>query len=334
MGLHDPRLAWTLVLRPRVPWAEELPEWPEVVTQHFADVDLGRSDPIDSVLRGPFPLRVLGRSGSLVLSGLGDAVAITSVAQRPGELERDSPAAELREEAVDAMLGEGTGVAGIRAQLADVSGWEVAGLIEVEAVLSEGLSEDLPDVPGWKELGNLRIQRATGVGEGHAAWHVEGWFSRKSEKMVMDQRLNVLCAGHRARTAPLVDFGHSAVQWGTAAATAGHRSRAVEAVIADVRMATAEAIGGGSADALPALTARLERARTSLAEVILALRARRPELLRAADRVLGEGGPASADGPLVEAAGRAEQMVQRLGDLEAVAARWADALAAAQRLHA
>ena len=166
MGLHDPRLAWTLLLAPRVPWSDEPPPWPAVVTDAFGDVPIGRTDPIDEVLRGPFPLRALARKPDLVLSGVGDAVAITAVARRSGELERHVPDAELRAEASASVLGEGRTVADLKGALDADGAWEVAGLIEVEAVLAEGIPEDLPEVLGWREIGPLRLHRAAGAGRG------------------------------------------------------------------------------------------------------------------------------------------------------------------------
>jgi len=326
MGLYDPRLAWSLLLAPRNPWADNVPAWPKIVTDRFGEVALGRTDPIDEILRGPFPLRALARDGDSVLSGAGDAIAITGIARRAGELEGNPPSDELRDEASARVLG-GASLEDVKADLDAAGDWDVIGLVEVEGVLHEGIAEDLPDLPGWRELGLLRLHRAEGVGEGHAAWQVEGWFARNSERVVMDRRLDVLCAGHRARVPSLVDYGASALRWGSAARDAGRASRALHAVIADVRIATAAALAGEAVQA-GLLRARLERARGALAEVLLPLQQRAPDLRQAAERVLGPGLAASRDGALVEASPRADALVDRLTALDAVGARWSGALAA------
>ncbi|MCP4870593.1 MAG: hypothetical protein GY898_17970 [Proteobacteria bacterium] len=326
MGLHDPRLAWSLLLAPRNPWADAPPPWPSFVTDRFGDVALGRTDPIDEVVRGPFPLRALARDSQSVLSGAGDAIAVTAIARRTGELERHVPSDELRAEASAVALG-GAALEEVTADLDAAGDWEIVGLVEVEAVLSEGIAEDLPDVPGWRELGLLRLHRAAGVGEGHAAWQAEGWFARNSERVVMDRRLEVLCMGHRARVPSLVDYGASALRWGAAARSAARSSRALQAVIADVRAATAASLAGESVQT-QMLTARLERARASLAEVLLPLQERAPELRFAAERVLGDGESAAPDGALVEASTRADALADRVAALDAAGARWSDALRA------
>lgn len=326
MGLHDPRLAWSLLLAPRTPWAEAPPPFPDFISARFGDVAIGRTDPIDEVVRGPFPLRALARDSVSVLSGAGDAIAVTAIARQLGEVERHVPSDELRKEASALALG-GASVGDLTADLDAAGDWTIIGLVEVEAVLSEGIPEDLPDVPGWRELGLLRLHRAAGVGEGHAAWQAEGWFTRNSERVVMDRRLEVLCLGHRSRVPSLVDYGASALRWGTAARAAGRASRALQAVIADVRAATAAGLAGESVDGV-LLTARLERARAALAEVLLPLQERAPELRLAAERVLGAGESATPDGALVEASPRADALAQRLAALDAVGARWSAALAA------
>jgi hypothetical protein len=324
MGLHDPRLAWSLLLAPRSTWADAPPPWPKVVTDGFGDVSLGRTDPIDEVLRGPFPLRALARRDGMVLSGVGDAIALTAIARQEGEVERHVPSDELRAEASARVLGGG-GLDGLRSDLDAAGQWEVIGLVEVQGALHEGIAVDLPDLPGWREVGPLRLHRAAGVGEGHAAWQVEGWFALGSERAVMDVRLDVLCLGHRSRVPPLVDYGAGALRWGTAARSAGRTSRALRAVIEDVRRATAAGLAGEAVDTA-VLNARLQRARAALAEVLLPLLHRAPELRAAAARVLGDGLTPSPHGALVEASSRADALVERLTALDGVGARWSEAL--------
>jgi len=327
MALRDPRFALSVVLVPRAPWADGAAPLPALATELFGEVTVGRREPIDRVLLGPYPDRVLGRlrgEVELVLSGLGQAVALTAISRRAGELEREPPVDELRADAVAALSGGDEAVSALTEQLSADEHFDVAGLVEIDAALSEGIAGDVPDVGGWRDLAGLHVHRAAGVGEGHAAWQLRGWFVRRSDHVVMDRRLDVLTGGHQARTPPLLDFGASAVRWGTASRAAERRSRALEAVVAEVRAATAAALGGA---AVPeGLSARLARARVSLAEVVIELQARRPGLLRAATRVLGDGGPARAGGPLLEASARAVELTDRLATLEGVAARWADAL--------
>lgn len=327
MALRDPRFSLTVVLVPRTPWEVEPVPLPGFTADLFGDVALGRRDPIDAVLLGPYPNRVLGRQAGdveLMLSGLGETLAVTAVSRRKGELEREPPIDELRAEAVAALAAGDESVAALVERLTAESEFDVAGLIEVDACLSEGIPGDLPEGAGLRDLAGLHLHRAAGVGEGHAAWQARGWYTRHAEHVVMEQRLAVLCRGHKGRTPPLADFGASAVRWGSAARTAERRARALEAVMAEVRAATAQALGGDPPDA--ALAARLSRARVSLAEVVVDLQARRPGLVRAAGRILGESLEPLADGPLVEGCGRAAEMVDRLASLEGVAARWADAL--------
>ena len=341
MSLVEARLAWTLFLAPRRPHGDR-PPWPTVVTRRFGEADAGRVDPIEEILRGPFPVRILGRTetGDSLLSGLGGGIALTGVASvRPGE-EEDVDGDLLRRRAIAALLGAETPasddqVEELLAELGQEADWEVAGLAEVDAGLFEGLPEDVPEGAGWLDQGIDRIQRAAGVGEGHAGFAVEAWFSRHSEQPVAERRVDVLCVGHGARVPPLVEYAWSALRWGRAARSALRKSRVLEAVLDEVRLAAAWATSGGpwpgaGEPDLPGLAARLDTARVALQEVVEQLQVQRPGLVRAAARILSEGAEAADDGPFVEASARGEEMIRTLAGRVATGGRWADALASAR----
>jgi hypothetical protein len=300
-------------------------------------------DPIEEILRGPLPLRVLARpeARSALLSGLGDGVALTGIAQvLLAEDEEAAPTDLLRRRAIGALLATDepatdAQIEGLLAELAADPGWDVAGLVEVEAGLFEGLPEDVPEGAGWLDQDVERIQRAAGVGEGHAGFVVEAWFARNSERTVAIRRLDVLCAGHGSRVPPLVEYGWSAIRWGGAARTALRRSRALLAVTDEVRLACSWALAGGpmpegTEPDLPLLGARLDTARVALQEVVESLQAHRPALRRAAARVLRDGQEPASGGPFVEASERGDEMIDALTARVATGARWAEALTAAR----
>ena len=338
MSQIQSRLAWTLFLAPRRPHAER-PPWPPALRRCFGDVVPGRVDPIEEILRGPLPVRVLARpeAGGTLLSGLGHGVAITGVAVHDiGEDEEPPPIDVLRRRAIAALLvseepATDEQLEAFLAELGEDPGWAVGGLVEVDAGLFEGLPEDVPEGEGWLDQGVARIQRAAGVGEGHAGFGVEAWFSRHSERPVSIRRLDVLCAGHGNKVPPLVEYGWSAIRWGQAARTALRRSRALEAITDEVRVAASWALAGGpmpdgAEPDLSGLAARLDTARVALQEVVEELQSRRPTLGRAAARILQEGEVPAADGPFVEASERGDEMIATLAARVTTAGRWADAL--------
>lgn len=345
MSWIDPRLAWTLLLSPRRRDAGR-PAWPQVVARRFGEVDPGRVDPIEEILRGPWPLRVLAQAdgGDALLCGLGDGIAMSGIGQLRGEVEDDGWADALRRRAIGALLGGAAGgsdaeVEGLLADLEADPAWEVEGLVEVAAALCEGLPDDLPDEGGWLQQGSHRIQRAAGVGEGHAAWHVEAWYGTPAERSVAAQRVDVLCRGFDGRLPALIDYGSRAVRWGRGARDALRRSRALEAVLGEVRVGASWAVAGGPVPGpgipdLPRLAARLDTARVALQEVVCELGALRPGLARAAERILGTASEAEPHGPFVEASARAGEMLETLGGRVEAAARWADALRTAREAQA
>lgn len=342
MSQVEARLAWTLFLAPRRPHGDR-PAWPALLQRCFGDVDPGRVDPIEEILRGPLPVRVLARpeTGKTLLSGLGDGVAITGLATAPASDDEPLPSVDdLRRRAIAALLvssepATDEAIEALLAELGEDPHWEVAGLVEVEAGLHEGLPEDVPEGAGWLDQGVERIHRAAGVGEGHAGFAVEAWFARHSERTVAIRRLAILCAGHGVRVPPLVEYGWSALRWGRAARSGLRRSRALESVLEEVRLAASWATTGGPVPDgldldLPRLAARLDTARVALQEVVEELEGRRSGVERAAARIVASGHEPSTEGPFVEASARGDEMVRTLAARVATGGRWAEALASAR----
>jgi|GEM_PF-1995674 len=354
MAIADPRLAWSLVFAPRRPEGE-VPAWPELVARLVGAVHMPHIDPMARVLRGPLPVGTLARGSSeagvrFVLSGVGHAATLTLVDKEPGEIEGHLRLERMRARFAATLLGldvpEDGGATGLEATpermgtlLGDVFGaepeWELLGITEVCASLSEGVPEDAPRVDGFGDVGDLRIARATGIGQGHAAFTLTGFHTLETARLVMERRLDVLTQGHQTTVPPFADYGAHALTWGRAAASGLRLSQALAGVVADVRVAASWAVTGGPLDDGPPrfdlLAARLEMLRVRLQEVIAQLRRSQDDLTRAARRILGDGAEVGASSPFPEASSRGSRLADRLAEEEQMAARWAEALTVARR---
>ena len=147
MSVQEPRLAWTLLLRPRGGSLAAAPTWPSLVLDRFGEVPLGPLPSVQQVLEGPLPIQVLSRcSGEQerwVLSGLGRSLGITVVVAHDVLLERFVPVEELRRRAILAFVGSETDDddeldVRLRQLVEGEGSWEFLGLIEVVASLGEG----------------------------------------------------------------------------------------------------------------------------------------------------------------------------------------------------
>jgi hypothetical protein len=354
MSVTDPRLAWSVVLAPRRPDLAR-PAFPGLVTDIVGKVHIPAVDPMTHVLRGPLPVATMGRGRTLpgivfALSGVGPAAVLTLVDKQPGEVEGHLRLDRMRARMASTLLGlevpEGKVAPSLEAtperlgallseRFADDDDWELVGITEVCAVLSEGVAEDTPDVDGYQDLGDLRIARAVGIGQGHAAFTLTGFHTRETDRKVMERRLVVLTEGHQSRVPPLGEYGAHALTWGRNAAAGQRLSAALAGVVADVRLAASWAVTGGPIDGgepdFDRLAARLEMLRVRLKDVVGMLRRGQEDLLRAAGRVLGEGAEVRAESPFSEASRRGARLAERLDEEEQAAARWADALRVARR---
>lgn len=346
MAAQDPRLAWTLLLRPNKTSLAEPPPWPSLVRERFGDVALGPLPSVQRVLEGPLPTQVLSRvardDGRWVLSGLGRSLAITIGVEHMGEVDRFVPVDQLRRQAIACFTGSDsaheTDLASSLRTLVDLeSDWEFLGLIEVVASLGEGATPELPDENGWDDLSGLVLGRGAGAGLGHVAWELSGWYSGATERGVMSQRLQVLLEGHLKRPSALICFGADAAEWGAVVTNASRRAEALESVLDEVRLAASWAISGGPAVELDELahtllSARLETLRVGLEEDLQHLRACNARLQGPIQRILGRGRAASPSGAFIEASSRAVDLLAELEGRAQVAARWSDALSLAGKL--
>ncbi len=346
MSLEDPALTWFLYLAPRRLEAE-LPPWPVPVAELFGSVSVGSVDPIQTLLGGPVPERVLARAGGedgrTFLAGLGRGIAVSASVVLPGEFEREPSLDEFRRRVAALLLGrDPDGSADLEAlseAVVEVWGgsedWEVLGVAEVNSVLLMGAAEG-EESEGWLEYRGLRLARATGVGGGHLAWRLQGGFERDSERQVMARRLLVLREGHLERSSVLCAYGHQALLWGASARRAARGVLALEELIERVRLATSIAVAGGPEPAegapdLASLAARLEAMRASLEQELAAMeagfRAMRIILLR----LFGEELPAASEGPFVEASRLGEETADSVRSRLRLAQHWAQALDLARK---
>lgn len=354
MSLTDPRLAWSVILAPRRP-EQPRPDWPAMVSDIVGKVHVPPIDPMTHVLRGPFPVATLTRGRTpcgigFVLSGTGPAVALTLVDIEPGEVEGHLRLVGMRARIASTLLGLEVPKAGVPPEMEatpDILGallgekfeqsdsWELLGITEVCAVLSEGVPEDLPEADGFADVGEMRIARAVGIGQGHAAFTLTGFHVRETSRKVMSRRLLVLTEGHLTRVPPLAEYGAHALSWGRDAAAGLRLSQALSGVLVDVRVAASWAVAGGPIEGgepdFERLAARLEMLRVRLKEVVGRLRRGQGGLGRACQRILGDSREVVASSPFPEASRRGERLADRLAEEEEMAARWADALAVARK---
>jgi len=310
-------------------------------------------DPMAQVLCGPFPVATLtrGRTASdigFALSGTGPAVVLTLVDVEPGEVEGHLRLARMRARIASTLLGLDVPKPGVSAEMEatpEILGallrekfdesdrWELLGITEVCAVLSEGVPEDLPEVDGFVDVGEMRIARAVGIGQGHAAFTLTGFHVRETSRKVMSRRLTVLMEGHQTRVPPLAEYGAHALAWGRDAAAGLRLSQALAGVLADVRVAASWAVTGGPLEGgdpdFARLAARLEMLRVRLKEVIGRLRRGQEDLGRTCERILGENREVATSFPFPEASRRGQRLADRLAEEEEMGARWAEALAVA-----
>lgn len=352
MSVSDPRLAWSVVFAPRRPEAEP-PPWPDVVARVVGKVTLPAVDPVTHVLRGPFPVATLhrGRAASGVghiLSGTGPSVVLTLTDKEPGEVDGHLRLERMRARMAATLLGLEVPAAGrgteleatperlgalLREQFDGDDAWEVLGIVEAAAILSEGVPEDLPSVEGYQDFGDLRLARAVGVGAGHVAFLATGFHTRETERNVMERRLTVMTEGYMETVPPLAEFGSHALHWGAAASSGLRLSQALAGVIGDVRVGASWAVSGGPIESEPdfdRLAARLEVLRVRLKEVVGRLRRGRAALVRSASRLVGDEDVAPSS-PLTEASVRGARLADRLAEEEELGGRWAEALAVARK---
>jgi hypothetical protein len=346
MAAQDPRLAWTLLLRPCKAILSGPPPWPSLVLKHFGEVALGPLPSVQRVLEGPLPTQVLSRvasdDGRWVLSGLGRSLGITVGVEHVGEVDRFVPVEELRRQAIACFVGsdstEGADLASSLRILVDQEpDWEFLGLIEVVASLGEGATPELPDENGWDDLSGLVLGRGAGTGLGHVAWELSGWYSGATERGVMSQRLQVLLEGHLKRPSALICFGAEAANWGAVVTDASRRAAALESVLDEVRLAASWAISGGPAVELDEaahvmLSARLETLRVGLEEDLQHLRACTARLQGPVQRILGTGRTANPSGAFLEASSKAGDLITEFEGRVQVATRWSEALSLAGKL--
>ncbi len=346
MSVQEPRLAWTLLLRPRGGSLAAAPTWPSLVLDRFGEVPLGPLPSVQQVLEGPLPIQVLSRcSGEQerwVLSGLGRSLGITVVVAHDVLLERFVPVEELRRRAILAFVGSETDDddeldVRLRQLVEGEGSWEFLGLIEVVASLGEGAPPELPDENGWDDLSGLVLGRGAGIGLGHGAWQMTGWYSGATERGVMNRRLHVLLEGHLKRPSALVCFGAEAVLWGSVVSDASRRAAALEAVLEEVRLAASWAVSGGPAVELDAgghiaLSARLETLRVALEEDLQQLRSCNMRLHGPTQRIFGEGCVARSSGAFMEASSLSADLLGEFEGRLQVAARWSEALELAGKL--
>ena len=178
-----------------------------------------------------------------------------------------------------------------------------------------------------------------GVGEGHAAWEVQAYYTSPSEAAVAEQRLRTLREGHLTRVPAILDYASGAIQWGRAARRALSGARALDEVVEDVRVAASWAVAGGPLPGdgaepdLPRLAARLETLRVGLVEEMESLRGLRPRLSGAVERILGEAAPLHG-GPFAEGGEDGQRLLVALDGREASAGRWSSALEVARKARA
>ena len=357
MSVSNPRLAWSVAFVPTEPAPLEAPPWPELVTRVAGAVANPTVDPVTHILHGPVARAALARGLTLeglrfIVGGVGSGVTLTVVDAREGAIEGRLDLAPMRARiaslllgldvpAPDAPAGELSATpdrlgALLAEQLGADPAWRFVGLAEVSGVLQEGVAGPLPDGDGWVDQGDLRIGRATGVGSGHAAWTLTGFWTKPTQRLVLDRRLTVLTRGHLNRMSALAQYGSHALAWGEAARSAMRLSSALEGIIGDVRVAASWAISGGP---LPGgiqpdfdrLAARLEVARVRLREEIARLLRGGDRLIPSAERILGEGAEFREDGPFLEASTRSDRLIAQLEAREQSAERWAEALRVAVR---
>ncbi|MCO4768910.1 MAG: hypothetical protein KDA24_02695 [Deltaproteobacteria bacterium] len=354
MSLSNPRLAWTVVFAPRRADSAP-PPWPSLVTDIVGQVHLPPVDPVTHVLRGPFPVATLSRGRSLagirfVVSGAGRAAVLTLVDQEDGEVEGHLRLDTMRARIASTLLGldvpkKGTSPeieatpdrlgALLRERFLEDDDWEVLGISEICAALSEGVPEDLPGVDGFQDLGDLRMSRAVGIGQGHVAFTLTGFHTKETDRLVMERRLHVLTQGHLTTVPPLGEYGAYALTWGREAQAGLRLSTALAGVVADVRVAASWAVTGGPIEGgepdFDRLAARLEMVRVRLKEVVGRLRRGKEELRGAAARVVGGEKEIATSSPFPEASARADRLADRLAEEEEMGARWSEALAVARR---
>mgnify|MGYP000179510505 CR=1 FL=1 len=351
MSLSEPRLAWSVAFVPSAFLPIDAPAWPSLITEVAGNVTAPTVDPVTHILHGPIPRAALARGVTdaglhFVVGGVGSGITLTLTDHVDGEVDALDLGA-MRARLASALLGLEVPARGapagemaatpdrLGALLAErfdgEPGWRFVGLVEVSAVLQEGVASTLPDGDGWVDQGDLRIGRATGIGAGHAAWTLSGYWTTKTQRSVLDRRLTVLLKGHLNRMSAFAQYGSHALVWGEAARSAMRLSSALDGIIADVRMAASWKIAGGP---LPAgqepdfdrLAARLEVARVRLREEIVRLVTGGDRLIPSAERVLGEGATFEETGPFLEASSRAGRLVAQLEAREQAADRWAAAL--------
>lgn len=314
-------------LSPAPPWPSGLLQPPPVPAR----------DPIEQVLEGPFPPRVLGRgmAGDVAwtVSGLGAATAWTAVAEwRPEDPDEDgveAPVDDLRARAVAAVLGEG-GVEALELEPA----WRIAGVVEVHGLLWLGLLDDPLPRSGAARVGDCVIGRGVGSGPGHIAWQVTAGYRGTKDRPVAEQRLRVLAEGWRERAPAPAAYGAEALRWGEGARSATRRAAALEAVCAEAELACGWAVAGGpwpgEEPDLVRIGARLDALRVGLRQDLEALDRLATPLGSSATRLLGEGTAVEPGGPCPEASSDGAALVDRLRGLERTAARWAEALASSR----
>jgi len=338
MSLQIARLSWSLVLEPVRGGLVEAPPWPAGLAP-VAPVP--PRDPIDQVLEGPFPQRVLGRGVTdgigWTVSGLGRSVAWTAVASwEAGEEDGESPAfptEALRASAVAALFGESTLPEFLYGLEDD---WQLVGVAELHASLWMGLLDEPPPRSGAVMVGDCVVARGVGAGDGHVAFEAKAGFRGTRDRPVASQRLRVLCEGWRERSPAPAEYGALALGWGSLARAATRRAAALNAVTTEAELACGWAVAGGpwpgDPPDLPRLAARLDALRVGLRQDLEQLDALAAPLRRAATRLLGEAAPIEPGGPCPEASGDGRELVDRLRALERSAERWAVALGSSRAL--
>jgi hypothetical protein len=343
MSRQDPRLVWTLLLRPPTPPVDGV-RWPGLLRRLTPDLEPPVQDPLQAVVDGAFGRRVLRRApldgdAGLIISGLGELVGVSVSVAQLGEIEEGDPSAGLREAALaalgltQAMGGDDDALA--EALASDAGPWTLDGLIEVSAELLMGVPNELDEDLPAAEVGLVQIVRGGGVGQGHVAWALTGTFGRDSERPVAQRGVLALAEGHKGRVPATVAYGAAAVRFGAALSRAQRQIAALEGLVPLVRAACSWATargpwpGPGDRPDYAALAARVELLKVGLRESHESLcEAQRP-LLTAATRALVGAAPPDG-GPFVEAAGRGSEAVARVAAREASVARWAGALALAR----
>ena len=240
MSLSEPRLAWSVAFVPSAFLPVDAPAWPSLITEVAGNVTAPTVDPVTHILHGPIPRAALARGVTdaglhFVVGGVGSGITLTLTDHLDGEVDALDLGA-MRARLASALLGLEVPAKGepagemaatpdrlgalLAERFADEPGWRFVGLVEVSAVLQEGVASTLPDGDGWVDQGDLRIGRATGIGAGHAAWTLSGYWTTKTQRTVLDRRLTVLLKGHLNRMSAFAQYGSHALVWGEAARSA------------------------------------------------------------------------------------------------------------------